>query len=64
MLEDLEKNIESLRRENEELQRKICYIYESSRNDREDRNNYKDTNILIKKFCSKTYPIHNGKNML
>ena len=44
-LDDLEKNIEQLKRENEDLQRRISYIYYFSKNDKEDRNFYKDTNI-------------------
>ncbi len=44
-LDDLEKNIEQLKRENEDLQRRISYIYDFSKNDKEDRNFYKDTNI-------------------
>lgn len=45
-LEKLNKNISDLTKENEELQRKICVIYEWKRKEgREDRNYYKESNI-------------------
>lgn len=44
-LEELERNIDQLKKENEEYQRRIAYIYEVTKNEKDSAPYYKDTNI-------------------
>jgi hypothetical protein len=51
-LERLESNIEILKRENEELQKKIAIIYEFKKTENRDDRNYYKVKLLILNFRS------------